>query len=279
MARLVSTTEGVGRLSGDEVHLLDVPHPDLGAALATETSAAELAAATVRRVQSVAETRLLAPIPRPPKIWAVGWAYRAHAEEVQRTQQTDEPFVFLKAPSSVIGTDEPVRIPALASSKVDYEGELAVIVGARARGIAAESAADHIAGYSIANDVSARDVQKGERPGRMANVTLGKSFDTFTPFGPCLTTLDEFADPNDVGLRTYVDGELRQQARTSELLYPVPELIAYLSQYTTLEPGDLILTGTPAGVGHPEGRFLSAGSIVRIEIEDIGILANPVADA
>ena len=279
MARLVSTPDGVGRLSGDEVHLLDVPHADLGAALMSGVSTAEISAAAVREVRSVAEIRLLAPIPRPSKIWAVGWAYRTHAEEVKRNQQTDEPFVFLKAPSSVIATGEPVRIPSIAPSKVDYEGELAVVVGSRAGAVAAESAVDHIAGYSIANDVSARDVQKGEKPGRMANVTLGKSFDTFTPFGPCLSTLDEFADPDDVGLRTYVDGQLRQEARTSELLYPVVELVAYLSQYTTLGPGDLILTGTPAGVGHPTGRFLSAGSTVRIEIEGIGILENPVTNA
>ena len=279
MARLVSTTEGVGRLCDDEVELLDLSYVDLGVALASGVSAAELAAAPVRRAQSAAGMRLLAPIPRPSKIWAVGWAYRSHSEEVARTEQPDEPFIFLKAPSSVIASGEPVRLPKLAPSRVDYEGELAVVIGARATEVTAESAANHIAGYSIADDVSARDVQKGEKPGRMANVTLGKSFDTFTPFGPCLSTLDEFADPNDVGLRTYVDGELRQQARTAELLYPIPELIAYVSQYTTLEPGDVILTGTPAGVGHPEGRFLAAGSTVRIEIDGVGALEHAVIGA
>lgn len=134
-----------------------------------------------------------------------------------------------------------------------------------------------VAGFTICNDVSARDVQKGRVPGRAANVTAAKSFDTFTPMGPTLATLDEFADPDDLHLRTWVSGELRQDARTSQLIHPVSALVSYLSRQTTLEPGDVIATGTPAGVGHKQGLFLRSGDEVRIEIEGIGTLVNTCA--
>jgi 2-keto-4-pentenoate hydratase/2-oxohepta-3-ene-1,7-dioic acid hydratase in catechol pathway len=275
----VTTTDGIGQLENGKVRLLKTEHADLGAALKMGANLADLAKAAVREERDLSEVRLLAPIPRPSKIWAVGWAYKKHKEEVKNAQELNDPFIFLKAPSSIIATAEPIRLPAVAPDKVDYEGELTVIIGRQACGVSAADGMDYVAGYSIGNDVSARDVQKGDKADRMANVSLGKSFDTFTPLGPSLTTLDEFQDPNDIELKTYVDGELRQQARTSDLIYPVAELVSYASIYTTLEPGDLILTGTPAGVGHPAGRFLKAGSEIRIEIEGIGALENTVENA
>ena len=279
MPKFVSTTDGIALLEGGTVRLLDSEHADLGAVLEAGASLADLAKARVREERSLSEVELLAPIPRPSKIWAVGWAYKKHKEEVKNTQELDDPFIFLKAPSSVTATGVPIRIPAVAPDKVDYEGELAVIIGRQACQVSIADGMDYVAGYSIGNDVSARDVQKGDKPGRMANVSLGKSFDTFTPLGPALTTLDEFDDPNNLELKTFVDGELRQHAHTSDLIYPVAELVSYASTYTTLEPGDVILTGTPAGVGHPEGRFLKAGSEIRIEIEGIGVLENTVENA
>jgi 2-keto-4-pentenoate hydratase/2-oxohepta-3-ene-1,7-dioic acid hydratase in catechol pathway len=151
-----------------------------------------------------------------------------------------------------------------------------VVIGATATAISEDQAWDHVAGYTISNDVSARDVQLGWIEGQQANVSAAKSFDTFLPTGPVLATLDEFGDPQDLGLRTWVDGELRQEARTSDQIWPVPHVISFLSHRTTLLPGDLISTGTPAGVGLPAKRFLAGGSVVRVEIEGIGAIENRV---
>jgi 2-keto-4-pentenoate hydratase/2-oxohepta-3-ene-1,7-dioic acid hydratase in catechol pathway len=276
MTRYVSTTEGIGVLDDGEVELLVTDYRDLGEALTDGVDLAELSDAPRRANHRADSLRLLPPVLKPSKIWAVGWAYMKHREEVGHDDNHDEPFIFLKAPSSVVATKQPIKVPKIAPSKVDYEGELAVVIGRRASAIESGEALSHVAGFTIGNDVSARDVQKGESPGRMANISLGKSFDTFTPLGPCISTLEEFPDPNRLWLRTFVDGELRQDALTSDLMCSVPDLVAYISQYTTLEPADVILTGTPAGVGHPEGRFLKAGSTIRIEIENIGVLENHV---
>jgi 2-keto-4-pentenoate hydratase/2-oxohepta-3-ene-1,7-dioic acid hydratase in catechol pathway len=276
MPRYVSTTEGVGLLDDGHVQLLDSEYRDLGEALTDGVTLAELGDAPRRANVSVDSAQLLPPVAKPSKIWAVAWAYMKHREEVGHASDHDDPFIFFKAPSSVIATKQPIKIPKMAPSKVDYEGELAVVIGRRASAVDAGDALSYVAGFTIANDVSARDVQKGEAPGRMANISLSKSFDTFTPLGPCISTLEEFQDPNNIRLRTFVDGELRQDAFTADLMCPVADLVAYISQYTTLEPGDVILTGTPAGVGHPEGRFLKAGSTIRIEIESIGTLENHV---
>lgn len=275
MSRLISTAKGIGRVQDDgTVALLDSPYPDLGRALEAGCTATELAACAVRSRAAFGEAGLLAPIPRPSKIWAVGFGYRQHRAEVGFVEEVSEPMIFLKAPSSVIGSGQDIRLPRVAPDEVDYEGELGVVVGQRLTDVTEDRARAGIAGYTICNDVSARDVQKGRVPGRKPDVSAAKSFDTFTPMGPCLATLDEFADPDDLRLRTWVDDELRQDARTSELIHPVAEIVSYLSRQTTLEPGDVILTGTPAGVGHPEGRFLKAGSTVRIAIDGIGELTN-----
>lgn len=275
MTRLVTTRAGIGRLEGEStVAVIDVPHADLGQALKAGLTVDDLAAAPVRHRLSIADAGLLAPIQRPTKIWAVGFGYRQHRAEVGFTEQVDEPVIFLKAPSSVIGSGQDILLPRVAPDEVDYEGELGVVIASRLTDVGEDEACDGVAGYTICNDVSARDVQKGRVPGRKADVSTAKSFDTFTPMGPCLVTLDEFADPDDLRLRTWVDDELRQDARTSDLIHPVASIVSYLSRQTTLEPGDVILTGTPAGVGHPEGRFLRPGSTVRIAIDGIGELVN-----
>ena len=274
MARLVSTSDGIGRLDGDSVELLDVDYRDLGHAFAAGSDSTRLAETRTRSRRALADVQLLAPIPRPPKIWAAGWAYRAHRAEAQRAEDDSEPFFFLKAPSSVIGPGDPIRLPQLAPDRVDYEGEIAVVIGKRATAIEEERVPEYLAGYTAANDVSARDVQKGEREGRLPNIGLAKSFDTFTPLGPYLVTPDELGD--DLLIETTVDGEVRQSARTTDLIFSLPSQIAYISRYTTLEPGDVILTGTPAGVAYPDGAFLRPGSIVGVSVEGIGLLENPV---
>ncbi|MEU5298346.1 fumarylacetoacetate hydrolase family protein [Streptomyces umbrinus] len=279
MTRLVSTAKGIGRLEddGETVALLDLDATDIGAALQSGLDIASIATAAVRDRIPMAQAQLAAPVPRPSKIWAVGYAYAGHRTEVGYAGTAEDPVIFLKAPSSVIGTGERIRLPKAAPDEVDYEGELAVVIGRRATDVPEAGAYSFVAGFTICNDVSARDVQKGRVPGRAANVTAAKSFDTFTPMGPALVTLDEFADPDDLHLRTWVAGELRQDARTSQLIHPVPALVSYLSRQTTLEPGDVIATGTPAGVGHKRGLFLRSGDEVRIEIEGIGTLANTCA--
>jgi acylpyruvate hydrolase len=216
-------------------------------------------------------TRLCAPIARPGKLIGVLRNYPKHAAE-RGSESPEEPVLFIKASSSVIGPGDAIELPA-ASREVDYEGELAVVIGVRARGVEREDALDHVAGYTIANDVTARDYQhvRGQR-------LLGKSCDTFGPLGPVLVTPDEIGDPQKLALRTSVSGEERQSANTAEMTFPVSELIAFASRLMTLEPGDVILTGTPDGVGvaAKPPRFLREGDVVEVEIEGLGQLRNHV---
>jgi 2-keto-4-pentenoate hydratase/2-oxohepta-3-ene-1,7-dioic acid hydratase in catechol pathway len=275
LTRFVTTTEGVARLDDDQITLLNVGYADLGEAFTAGETVHSLAAASGSRVLPRAGTKLLAPVPRPPKVWIVGKAYHDHRTETGN-EPTTEPFTVLIAPTAVTGPYADIRRPAVAPDCVDYEGELGVIIGATATAIGEDDVWDHIAGYTICNDVSARDVQLGWIEGHPANVSAGKSFDTFLPTGPVLATLEEFGNPQDLSLHTWVDGELRQDARTSSQIWPVPHVVSFLSHRTTLVPGDLISTGTPAGVGLPTKRFLTAGSVVRVEIEEIGAIENRV---
>jgi 2-keto-4-pentenoate hydratase/2-oxohepta-3-ene-1,7-dioic acid hydratase in catechol pathway len=215
--------------------------------------------------------RLSAPVPRPGKILAVARNYPAHAEEL-RADRPSEPVLFLKAPSAVIGPEDEIVLPA-ASQQVDYEGELAAVIGIATRDVSPAEALARVAGYTCADDVSARDFQnvRGQH-------FIGKSCDSFCPLGPALVTADAVGDPQDLGLRTLVSGRLAQQARTKEMLFPVAEIVAFASRLMTLEPGDVILTGTPAGVGMAQRppRWLADGDVVEVEIERIGRLRNGV---
>jgi 2-keto-4-pentenoate hydratase/2-oxohepta-3-ene-1,7-dioic acid hydratase in catechol pathway len=212
----------------------------------------------------------LAPLPRPGKIFGIGLNYRDHAEETHQPIP-QVPQVFSKAMTAVVGPGEFIVIPAV-SSAIDYEGELAVVIGRTARRVAAVDALKHVAGYTIMNDVTARDYQA--RSGHC----LGKSFDTFAPMGPVIVTGDELTDPGNCELRTIVSGEEMQHSNTRHLIFGIPALIEYISAGVTLEAGDVITTGTPAGVGarREPRRFLRPGDTVRIEIEGIGALENPV---
>jgi 2-keto-4-pentenoate hydratase/2-oxohepta-3-ene-1,7-dioic acid hydratase in catechol pathway len=220
--------------------------------------------------------QLLAPV-APRAILCIGVNYRRHAAEFG-SAIPQRPVLFMKAPSAVQHPEAPIELPtALASETVDYEGELAVVIGRRCKNISASEALATVLGYCCANDVSARDWQKRPELGG-GQWCRGKTFDTFCPLGPLLATPAAIPDPNDLRLTTTVSGELRQDASTSDMIFPVAELIAFLSGSTTLEPGTVILTGTPSGVGmgSEPPRWLKPGDTVSVTIEGIGTLTNPV---
>ncbi len=219
--------------------------------------------------------RLQAPVPRPGKILCVGLNYRDHAEESEFAIP-DTPIIFAKYNNCVIGPYDPIVIPRV-TDQVDWEGELGVVIGKAGKYIPESKALDYVGGYVVFNDVSSRDYQF-----RTSQWTIGKSFDTFGPMGPALVTTDEIPDPADLNLLTLVNGDVMQKSNTRFLIFSVPYLISYLSSVMTLQPGDLISTGTPAGVGSSRDpkQFLKPGDVVRVEIDRIGSLENPViADA
>jgi 2-keto-4-pentenoate hydratase/2-oxohepta-3-ene-1,7-dioic acid hydratase in catechol pathway len=218
------------------------------------------------------EVRLLAPV-LPRKFLGIGLNYADHIAE-SGMQAPEFPVFFNKQVTCVVGPEEEVHMPRV-SSLLDYEGELAIVIGARCRHVPAERAHEVIAGYTIANDVSVRDWQL-----RTPTMTLGKSFDTHGPLGPWIVTPDELGDPHQLPIRTYVNDELRQDGNTRDMIYNCFEQVAHLSEAFTLEPGDVIATGTPAGIGavrqpFPDG-LLKIGDSVRIEIPGIGELRNPI---
>lgn len=222
---------------------------------------------------ALADVKLEAPVPRPGKYLGVGLNYADHVAETGR-DKPEYPAFFTKQSTCVIGHGDAIQRPKV-SDKLDYEGELAFVIGRRCRHVPLDKAREVIAGFTIANDVTVRDWQA-----RSPTWTVGKSFDTCGPLGPWLVTADEIGDPHRLSLKTWVDDELRQSANTSEMMFNCYEMVAYLSQAMTLEPGDVIATGTPAGVGvkmKPRG-YLKPGQVVRIEIEGIGALSNPVIE-
>jgi len=217
----------------------------------------------------VEDVTLLAPLQRPPRIFGIGLNYRAHAEESKMVVQA-VPTVFLKLASSITGPDTDILLPPEATQP-DYEAELAVVIGKGGHRIAAEDWEQHVFGYTIVNDVSARGVQLAT-----SQWSLGKSFPTFTPMGPWIVTRDEVADPHELDIRLTLSGEVMQSANTRDLIFRIPALIAHLSSIVALEPGDIISTGTPPGVGmgRTPQRWLLPDEEVIIEIEGVGALRN-----
>jgi len=220
---------------------------------------------------NLADVKLNAPLPRPGKYLGISLNYADHITETG-ADQPKYPSFFTKQSSCVIGHDDFIHLPKV-SDKLDYEGELAFVIGKRCRHVRVEKAHQVIAGFTIANDVSVRDWQA-----RSATMMIGKSFDTCGPLGPWIVTSDELVDPHHLAIKTWIDDELRQDGNTQHMIFNCYEMVAYLSQAMTLEPGDVITTGTPSGVGvkmQPRG-YMKPGQIVRIEIEGIGILSNVV---
>jgi 2-keto-4-pentenoate hydratase/2-oxohepta-3-ene-1,7-dioic acid hydratase in catechol pathway len=214
---------------------------------------------------------LLAPVPRPPKLICVGLNYRDHALE-SKMEIPKVPTIFSKFPSAVIGPGEPIVLPK-NSTQPDYEAEFAFVIGRGGRHIPAERWQAHVFGYTVINDVSARDFQMAT-----TQWLMGKTFDTFAPMGPHIVSADEITDPHALDISLSINGEVLQHSNTRELIFKIPELVAYLSSVVTLEPGDVVSTGTPAGVGvaRKPQRFLRAGDDVVVRVESIGELRNPV---
>jgi 2-keto-4-pentenoate hydratase/2-oxohepta-3-ene-1,7-dioic acid hydratase in catechol pathway len=221
--------------------------------------------------EGVKDARLAAPIARPGKVLGIGLNYRDHAVESGMAIPT-EPVVFGKFASAVVGPADPIVIPSI-SPEVDYEVELVVVIGRTARGVAESEALDYVGGYMVGNDVSARDWQLRKPGGQWV---LGKSFDSFAPTGPWLVTRDEVADPHRLGVRLRLNGETMQDSTTEQLVFGIETLISYLSQAMTLEPGDLIFTGTPPGVGFARKPpvFLKPGDVCEAEVDGLGTLRN-----
>ena len=214
-------------------------------------------------------TQLIAPVPSPGKIICIGLNYRDHAAEAGLPIPA-EPVVFAKLANTVNGPYSPIPLPA-GSEQIDYEAELGVVLGKTCKGVKEADALDYVAGYLAVNDVSARDIQH-----RNGQWVLGKSPDGFAPMGPALVTADEVGDPQELDLRTRIADEVLQSSNTREMIFPVARLISFISEFVTLEPGDVIATGTPSGVGgaHTPPRWLRAGETVRVEFPALGALAN-----
>ena len=226
--------------------------------------------------QRITPFRLLTPIDFRC-IYAVGLNYRAHAEESGQ-EPPKYPMIFMKAPTSIQNPGDPIVLPRfLRSDRVDFEGELGVVIGRPCKNVKPEDALTYVLGYTCTNDVSARDWQKDKGGGQFCR---GKSFDTFCPSGPCLATADEIPDPSKLTIRTFVNEDKMQESSTDDLIFDVPHLISFLSGSTTLLPGTLILTGTPSGVGDARDprRYLVPGDEVTVEIDGIGMLTNPVVE-
>jgi 2-keto-4-pentenoate hydratase/2-oxohepta-3-ene-1,7-dioic acid hydratase in catechol pathway len=279
--------QGVGRLSADarsiEPFQLPAAEAALGALPLVEAQAAGRALPATGKAIALDQVQLTAPIPRPRRnVFCVGKNYHAHAKEFAGSgfdssaksggDIPSAPIIFSKVPESVIGPKDTIVIPAEVSTAIDYEAELTVVIGKGGKGISKADAMKHVWGYTIINDMTARDWQ-----GRHSQWLLGKSFDTFCPMGPWLVTADEM-DGQNTDVKCWVNGELRQDANTKDFIFDIPTLIECISAGITLYPGDLIATGTPAGVGigYKPPKYLKSGDVVKIEIGGIGVLENPL---
>lgn len=275
-----SSKEGIGSISGDEIipFSQDSSLPTdmlsfLEAGSRVFEAANQLCNNSTERI-SLKEVTLKAPISRPPKIIAIGLNYVDHLEEVRAAGREMDtpvvPMIFNKQSLSVAGPYEDVHDPKV-SEMLDFEGELTFVIGKKCRHVPKDKAHEVIAGYTIANDLSVRDWQL-----RQPTFTIGKSFDTHCPFGPAIVTSDEISDPHKLDLTTEVNGEQRQSSNTKHLIFDCFDLVEHLSTAFTLEPGDLVLTGTPGGVGVIEGKFLKQGDVIKISIAELGYIENKV---
>jgi 2-keto-4-pentenoate hydratase/2-oxohepta-3-ene-1,7-dioic acid hydratase in catechol pathway len=274
---IAQTSAGIARVVGDSFDLLEAPGRALDDFIVTGRLD-ELAQVRTTRTIDPDEVTLGSPVRRPGKIIIIGLNYRDHAAEIG-SPLPSAPRFHLVPGSAVTASGTTIWLPRRAPHKVDYECELAIVIGRTCRDIPERQAWDFVAGATVANDVSARDVQMGENPGlAMANPALAKGFDRFKPLGPALLTVDELLEHNSLRVATRVNGVVRQDSSTSELIFTVPQLLAYISSFLTLDAGDVILTGTPGGTGVAEGRFLGPGDVVTVTIEHIGALSNTFAD-
>ena len=220
------------------------------------------------------DTRLASPIPKPGKVLCSGINYKGHAAENPNAKMPTEPFFFAKLPNTVIGNNDVIAYPK-QTQQLDYEVEFTAVIGKRLHHAKEDAVMSSLFGYTLLHDVSARDVQFKDN-----QITLGKNFDGFCPIGPCIVTADEMKNPGNVGLKSRLNGKTMQDGTTADWLFPLPKLIAYLSNVMTLEPGDVVSTGTPAGVGifQKPPVFMKIGDVVEIEAEGIGVLRNTIGN-
>lgn len=275
--RLFQTDHGIARGDDDGLAILDLPHENLVELLSdVDTDPAQ---AQVRRRVSHSDCTIAAPVPASTRIILVGANYRSHIEEAGLRVPTRVMGMPIPA-TALAGPYDKVALPIEAPTQVDYEGELAVLVGKAGKDIASGSGWDHIAGVCVANDISARDVQHaGFKDGRIVDmnaVLRGKSFPAFKPLGPCIATVDEIRDDGALSLRTRVNGELRQDGTTADMLFDFAAVVEGISAQFEVLVGDVILTGTPSGVGASDGRFLRPGDVVEVEADRIGAVRNEI---
>jgi 2-keto-4-pentenoate hydratase/2-oxohepta-3-ene-1,7-dioic acid hydratase in catechol pathway len=275
--RLYRTPAGLARGEGDELALLDLPHPDVADLLSDGIERARCA--RVRSKMPFQDAVLLSPVAVPGTVVIAGANYRDHVAEAGMPTPTAPVFITVTGMSAT-GPHDPIWLPTEAPAHVDYEAELAVVISRPGRDIPVGRAWDHVAGLIAVNDVSARDVQLAAMTNGVVTdidgVRRGKSFPHFKPMGPAVVTVDETGTDLDLAIRTYVNGEVRQDSRTSEMIFSVPEIISHVSATTPLLPGDVVLTGTPGGVALASGGYLRSGDVVTVEIEGLGRLHNPV---
>lgn len=270
---MVTTGDGIGLLEKDEIALLDTPYPHLGAVLTETGSFASLANARVRSRVPLDEARFVAPLGTPAALWGVGLNYRSKAARAGRSLPVD-PILFLAAPGAVGGPEESVAVPDGVTEEMDYEAEIALVIGKDLHRASEDEVWPAVAGITAANDMTARDVMRST-----ALPVLAKSFPGFKPLGPSVCTMDELADRDNIPVRSWVNDVLHQDDTSAGFIFDVPDLLARISRYTPLRPGDVVLTGTPAGTGQDRSSFLVPGDCIRIQIGPLLPLVTNVAAA
>jgi len=284
--KIFCTNQGIAREAADgTLEILDLAESELGTILQEDPDLRRIRDGDVRKRVALEDVSLCAPVARPGKIICIGINYASHVEEMRPVLERmggevpKNPVFFLVPGSAVCAPEQPIVLPDFAHDQVDYEVELAVVIGRGGSRIAESDAMSHVAGYTLANDVSARDIQLKAMTGQEFTLTHAKGLDGFKPLGPALVTADEFDDPIDIRIEARVNGEVRQDARTNDFVHSIPRCIAYVSRFMRLDPGDVILTGSPAGVGFFQGLFLKAGDVVEMTADRIGTLRNSIVEA
>lgn len=288
--RYYVTNQGIARSGANGlVDLLDVDDTDLGSVLQRDPSLAELASAAVTETVPLATLSLQAPVRRPGKVVCMAINYQSHIDEIGHVlkalnqEPPTEPVFFLVPSTAITTPGADIVLPAMAPDQVDYEIELALVIGQGGKHIAEADVWSHVAGLTLSNDISARDIQRTAMTSPTAELGHAKGLDGFKPLGPALATMDEFDvsnGPLDLMLETKINGEVRQHTSTADMLFDIPASVSYISKYFTLEPGDVILTGSPAGVGVVSQAFLRPGDVVELSAEGVGsFIQHVVADA
>jgi 2-keto-4-pentenoate hydratase/2-oxohepta-3-ene-1,7-dioic acid hydratase in catechol pathway len=288
--RLYTTNLGIAKdTEQGDLALLDLPFTDIGELLRSDPKLESVKMAAVTRVLSFDEVTLLAPVTMPSKVLCMGANYHSHLDkevskilsqvgsEAEIAALKETPFFFSVPSSAITGPNDTIPLPKIAPDKVDYEVELVLIIGEGGKNISEADAWQHIAGISLANDVSARDIQAQVMASKTMELAYSKGLDGFKPFGPCMLTRDSIELPLDILIETRVNGELRQSESSTGMIHGVERAIAYISSYFSLFPGDIILTGSPAGVGFFENKFLNVGDEIEMTAVGIGTLRNPIA--